>query len=56
MSAYATLPVKLYRVFNDMTMKVLLETRDFDEACEAKAEWEIKNQHDEIILLAVVDA
>lgn len=56
MSNLARLPVKTYRVVNDWLNKTLLETRDFAEACEAKAEHEKLNQHDEIILVAVIDA
>ena len=56
MSDFATLPVKTYRVVNDWLNKTLLETRDFDEACEAKAAHEKLNQHDEILMVAVIDA
>lgn len=56
MSDFATIQVKAYRVVNDWLNKTLLETRDFDEACEAKAEQEKLNQHDEIIVVAVIDA
>ena len=53
MGDFATVPVKTYRVVNDWLNKTLLETRDFDEACEAKAHHEALNQHDEIIVVAV---
>ncbi len=56
MSDFATLPVKTYRVVNDWLNKTLLETRDFGDACEAKAAHEKLNQHDEILLVAVIDA
>ncbi len=56
MGDFATVPVKTYRVVNDWLNKTLLETRDFDEACEAKAHHEALNQHDEIIVVAVIDA
>lgn len=54
--AFVTLPVKVYRVVNDWLGKTLLETRDFTEACEAKAHHEKLNQHDEFIVVAVIDA
>ena len=56
MSDFATVPVKTYRVVNDWINKTLLETSDFDEACEAKAHHEKLNPHDEIIVVAVIDA
>lgn len=56
MSDFATVQVKTYRVVNDWLNKTLLETRDFDEACEEKAKQEALNQHDEIIVVAVIDA
>ncbi len=56
MSDFATLQVKTYRVVNDWLNKTLLETRDFDEACEEKAKQEALNQYDEIIVVAVIDA
>lgn len=56
MSDFATLQVKTYRVVNDWLNKTLLETRDFGEACEEKAKQEALNQHDEIIVVAVIDA
>lgn len=56
MSKFATVPVKTYRVVNDYLNKTLLETNDFDEACEEKVKHEALNQHDEIIVVAVIDA
>jgi hypothetical protein len=56
MSNFATLPVKTYRVFNDWLQTSCLETPDFEEACEAKARFEQTNQHDEFLILAVIDA
>lgn len=55
MSEFATIAVKEYRVINDWLGKTLLETRDFAEACDAKAKHEALNQHDEIIVVAVID-
>lgn len=55
MSNFATVPVKTYRVVNDWLSKTLFETGDFDEACEFKVEHEKINQHDEIIVVAVID-
>ena len=56
MSNFTTLPVTEYRVVNDWLGKTLLETRDFEEACEAKQAHEKLNQHDSIIVVAVIDA
>ena len=56
MTSIEMLPVQNYRVVNDWNRKTLRETRDFDEACEFKAEQEKINQHDSIIVVAVIDA
>jgi len=56
MSTMQTLPVKGYRVMNDWTTKTLLETRDFDEAVEFKEAEERRNDHDEILLIAIIEA
>lgn len=56
MSELATLPVKAYRVVNDWTQQIIMETKVFEEACNQKAEEERKNQHDQITVVAVIDA
>lgn len=55
MSELATLPVKTYRVVNDWTKQVIMETKVLEEACNQKAEEERKNKHDQISVVAVIE-
>jgi hypothetical protein len=50
------LPVRKFRIVNDWTRTILFSTQDLDEAVERAEELRNANTHDEITILAEVDA
>jgi hypothetical protein len=56
MYSMVTIPISTYRVYDACTKETLLETRDFNEADEAKMKFERERINNEIELLAVIDA
>lgn len=50
------LPVRKFRIVNDWTRTILFSTQDLDEAVERAEELRNANTHDEITILADVDA
>ena len=50
------LPVRKFRIVNDWTRTILFSTQDLDEAVERAEELRNANTHDEITILAAVDA
>ena len=50
------LPVRKFRIVNDWTRTILFSTQDLDEAVERAEELRNANTHDEITVLAEVDA
>lgn len=50
------LSVRKFRIVNDWTRTILFSTQDLDEAVERAEELRNANTHDEITILAEVDA
>lgn len=50
------LPVRKFRIVNDWTRTILFSTQDLGEAVERAEELRNANTHDEITILAEVDA
>jgi hypothetical protein len=48
--------VRKFRIVNDWTRTILFSTQDLDEAVERAEELRNANTHDEITILAEVDA